>query len=110
MAKRIVLSSGKVINAPDRLITRYVFNGEIVKVNSGSNLFEAGPNVQRNLQVNKYGATYAEVLDAETEQLYYSQSRSMSGVISKPHYEWNPEETENKYGATALLSLKRAKK
>jgi hypothetical protein len=97
------MSSGNTIATPARIITRYWFNGEVVKTNAGSNLFEAGPNVQRNLQINKYGATFAEVLDADTEQLYYSQSRSISGTISKPHYEWNPEDTARKYSAGLLL-------
>lgn len=86
-----------------RLKTRYMFRGEVVKVTYGSNLFEAGPNVQRNLQINKFGATYAEVLDADTEQLYYSQSRSMSGKVGAPHYEWNPEDTVRRYAASSLL-------
>lgn len=107
MLKKVILSSGKVIDAPERLITRYVFKGEIVKTNSGSNLEEAGLNVQRNLQSNKYGASYAEVLDADTEQLYYSQSRSISGKLSAPHYEWNAEDTIRKYGATAMLSKRK---
>jgi hypothetical protein len=105
--KKIVMNSGRSKDAPVKLKTRYVFNGEIVKTNHGSDLFEAGLNVMRNLQINKYGATYAEVLDAETDQLYYSQSRSINGVISKPHYEWNPEDTVIKFGATMLLEKKR---
>ena len=103
---QIVMASGTEKEAPLKLKTVYTFRGEIVKVTRGSNLFEAGPNVQRNLQINKYGANFAEVLDAETDQLYYSQSRSMSGKIGAPHYEWNPEETERRYGATSLLLQK----
>lgn len=104
---QIVMANGLQKEAPLKLKTVYVFRGEIVKVTRGSNLFEAGPNVQRNLQTNKYGATYAEVLDADTEQLYYSQSRSMSGKIGAPHYEWNPEETERMYGVSSLLQKKK---
>lgn len=104
---QIVMETGLQKEAPRRLKTVYVFCNEIVKVTYGYNLFEAGPNVQRNLQINKYGATYAEVLDADTEQLYYSQSRSMSGKIGAPHYEWNPEETERLYGVSTLLSKKK---
>lgn len=104
---KIVMASGVEKDAPLKLKTVYVFRNEIVKVTRGSNLFEAGPNVQRNLQINKYGATYAEVLDADTDQLYYSQSRSMSGKIGAPHYEWNPEETERLYGVTTLLQKKK---
>ena len=100
---KVVMSSGAEKEAPLKLKTVYMFRTEIVKVTRGTNLFEAGPNVQRDLQINKYGATYAEVLDAETDQLYYSQSRSMAGKISAPHYEWNPEETERRYGVSALL-------
>ena len=104
---QIVMANGLQKEAPLKLKTVYVFRGEIVKVTRGSNLFEAGPNVQRNLQTNKYGATYAEVLDADTEQLYFSQSRSMSGKIGAPHYEWNPEETERMYGVSSLLQKKK---
>lgn len=103
MIKKVVMANGTIKAAPLKLKTVYMFRGEVVKTNRGSDLFEAGLNVMRNLQTNKYGATYAEVLDADTDQLYYSQSRSMNGVISKPHYEWNPEDTENKYGVSALL-------
>jgi hypothetical protein len=100
---KIVMATGAEKESPAKLKTVYMFKTEIVRVTRGTNLFEAGPNVQRNLQINKYGATYAEVLDAETDQLFYSQSRSMSGKISAPHYEWNPEETERRYGVSALL-------
>ena len=100
---KIVMATGTEKEAPAKLKTVYMFKTEIVRTTRGTNLFEAGLNVLRNLQINKYGATYAEVLDAETDQLYYSQSRSMSGKISAPHYEWNPEETERRYGVSALL-------
>lgn len=106
MTDKIVMNNGYIKDAPVRLKTRYVFRNEIVKVTHGTNLFEAGLNVMRNLQINKYGASYAEVLDADTEQLYYSQSRKMSGEISKPHYEWNPEDTAIKFAATMLLKEK----
>lgn len=104
---KIVMANGVEKDAPSKLKTVYMFRGSIVKVTRGTNLFEAGPNVQRNLQVNKYGATYAEVLDAETDQLYYSQSRHMNGKLSAPHYEWDPEDTERKYGVSALFSEKK---
>lgn len=100
---KIKMSNGKCKEAPTKLKTVYRFKGQVVKVTRGTNIFEAGLNVQRNLQINKYGATYAEVLDAETEQLYYSQSRSMSGKLSAPHYEWDPEETHTKFGVSAIL-------
>src|SRR6185437_14384200 len=100
---KIIMATGVEKEGPAKLKTVYMFKTEIVRVTRGTNLFEAGLNVLRNLQINKYGATYAEVLDADTDQLYYSQSRSMSGKISAPHYEWNPEETERRYGVSALL-------
>lgn len=101
---KIVMASGVEKDAPPKLKTVYVFDGEIVRVTRGTNLFEAGPNVQRNLQSNRFGASYAEVLDAETDQLYYSQSRHMDGKLSAPHYEWNPEETEKRlYGVSTML-------
>ena len=106
MNNKIVMLNGATKNAPARLKTRYVFRNEVVKVTHGTNLFEAGLNVMRNLQINKYGATYAEVLDDDTEQLYYSQTRKMNGEISKPHYEWNPEDTAIKFAATMLLKEK----
>jgi hypothetical protein len=107
MTSKIVMNNGATKNAPTKLKTRYVFRNEVVKVTHGTNLFEAGLNVMRNLQINKYGASYAEVLDADTEQLYYSQSRNMKGEISKPHYEWNPEDTAIKFAATMLLQEKK---
>lgn len=103
---QIIMTTGAHKEAPLKLKTVYVFRNEVVRTTHGSNLFEAGLNVQRNLQINKYGATYAEVLDADTEQLYYSQSRSMSGKLSAPHYEWDPEGTVRLYGASPLLQKK----
>lgn len=100
---KIVMGSGKLKDAPLKLRTVYYFRTKIVRVTRGTNLFEAGLNVMRNLQINKYGATFVEVLDAETDQLFYSQSRSMSGQISKPHYEWDPEDTNMRFGVHALL-------
>jgi hypothetical protein len=102
MAK-IIMHGGRTKEAPLKLKTVYRFKGRVVKVTRGTNLFEAGLNVQRNLQINKYGATYAEVLDADTDQLYYNQSRSMSGKLSAPHYEWDPAETVTKFSVNAIL-------
>lgn len=101
--KQVKMLNGTVKLAPSKLKTHYYFKTRLIKVTRGTNLFESGLNVQRNLQINKYGATYAEVLDAETDQLYYSQSRNMSGRLSAPHYEWDPEETHTKYSVHALM-------
>lgn len=104
MAAKIVMATGKEQDAPIKLKTVYYFRTQIVKITHGSNIFESGLNVQRNLQINKYGATYAEVLDAETDQLFYSQSRRIgSGALTAPHYEWNPEETNTKFAVYTLL-------
>lgn len=105
MTKRIVLNSGKIQAAPVRVQARYMLDGEIVKTNSGTNIFEAGPNAMRNLQRNSYGANFVEVVDADTEQLYFSAKARLKN--GKHHiestYEWNPEDTERKYGASMLL-------
>jgi hypothetical protein len=31
----------------------------------------------------------------------------MNGKLSAPHYEWDPADTERKYGVSALLSEKK---
>lgn len=103
MAAKIVMQTGATKDAPLKLMTRYWFKTKLVKVTRGTNLFESGPNAQRNLQINKYGATFVEVLDADTEQLYYSQSRSMSGKLSAPHYEWDPASTVVKFSVGLVL-------
>lgn len=100
---KIIMATGSEHVVPTKLMTRYWFKTKLVKVTRGSNLFESGLNVQRNLQINKYGATYAEVLDADTEELYYSQSRSMSGQLSAPHYQWDPASTVTKYSVGLVL-------
>jgi hypothetical protein len=104
MEGKIVMQTGSVKDAPPKLMTRYWYKTELVKTTRGSNLFEASVNVVRNLQINKYKATYAEVLDADTEQLYYSQSRSVAtGKLSAPHYEWDPASTVIKFSVGVVL-------
>jgi len=110
MYKKVVMNSGRVVNAPVKLRTVYMFQGEIVKTNRGTSLEEAAINIERHVQRNSYGATYVEVLDADTEQLYYSAkikrvTEKGKFILKKDGiYEWNPEDTERKYGVSALFA------
>jgi len=116
MFEKVVMLSGKSLEAPAKLKTVYMSRGEIVKTNSGKLLSEASLHAQKHLQRNSYGANYVEVLDADTEQLYYSATLKLVTRNGKPKlqfeglYEWNPEDTERKYGASTLLTKANGRK
>lgn len=103
MLDKIIMRTGTEKAAPVKIRTVYYFQAKIVKITRGTNLFEAAPNAVRNLQTNRYGATLVEVLDAETDELFYSQRRHMDGTLAKPHYEWDPEATNTKFGIYVIL-------
>jgi hypothetical protein len=104
--KKMIMASGQTFKAPERIKTVFVANGEIVKTNRGTNLFESGPNAYRHMQSNHYGADYCEILDADNDRLLMSWKRNKKGQVI-PHLEWNPEATEQKFGVSTLLEKKK---
>lgn len=67
----------------ERMIhTEYSFRGELLKVNRASDPNRAVPNCIAHMQINKYGASIAEVWDTETSELHAVIRRSMNGNIN----------------------------
>jgi hypothetical protein len=88
---------------PTRVKTVYVdYHNNIVKTNNSKNLNQSIATCVLHMQINQYGAKYAEILDADTEQLFGVVTRNIQGDI-KIIYKWDPASTERKYGVTQLL-------
>lgn len=66
---------------PRPVVTNYFLLGRLVKSTRSSYVESACNNCFAHMQVNEYGATLAQVMDADTEELYAEFFRKVTGQI-----------------------------
>jgi hypothetical protein len=82
----------KVQEHPQRGIkTEYRFRNTVIKTTRSADPNRAVAKCLEHMQVNQYGATIAEVFEADTEALYAQVKRFADGSI-KVHYERDPRD------------------
>jgi hypothetical protein len=83
---------GRVQQHPLRGIkTEYRFRNTVIKTTRSADHNRAVAKCLEHMQVNQYGATVAEIFDADTETLYAQVARKSDGSI-KVHYERDPRD------------------
>jgi hypothetical protein len=92
---------------PKTIKTAYWSQGQVVKTNTSLNANRAVTQCVAHMQVNQYGASVAEVYDAETAVLHAVVKRTIAGNISIVYrYEPRDHETKLRLAATPLLTAK----
>lgn len=82
--------------------TAYWLSREVVKTNAAIDCNRAVAQCVAHMQVNRYGATMAEVYDVDTGQLYAQINRSVRGDI-RIAYQYNPQDYARKLALSSFL-------
>jgi hypothetical protein len=77
---------------------------EVVKTNSGNDANMAVARCILHMQINRYGATTAEVYDSETGELHAAIRRHMNGTITI-QYKRDPAKYERRLSLWAFKEI-----